>query len=78
MTNTTYLHTRNGSRVASMVLSTQVRMRRGQSDALVQEPVTLSFTFQAVSQLEAMYVYLRNSIRTVVVSFQKYIMATVH
>ena len=61
-----------------MVLSTQVRMRRGQSDALVQEPVTLSFTFQAVSQLEATYVHLRNSIRTVVVSFQKYIMATVH
>ena len=61
-----------------MVLSTQVRMRRGQSDALVQEPVTLSFTFQAVSQLEAMYVYLRNSIRTVVISFQKYIMATAH
>ena len=32
-----------------MVLSTQVRMRRGQSDALVQEPVSLSFTFEAVS-----------------------------
>ena len=41
-----------------MVLSTQVRMRQGQSVALVQEPVTLSFTFQAVSQLEDMYVYL--------------------
>ena len=46
---------RNGTsmRVASMVLSTQVMTRQGvpgQSSALSENPVTLSFNFDAVSQ----------------------------
>ena len=46
-----YYHTRNNTRVVSVVISTQVGTRQGprQSNALLEEPVSLSFTFAAVS-----------------------------
>ena len=46
-----YYHTRNNTRVVSVVISTQVGTRQGprQSNPLLEEPVSLSFTFAAVS-----------------------------
>ena len=46
-----YYHTRNDTRVVSVVISTQVGTQQGprQSNAILEEPVSLSFTFAAVS-----------------------------